>query len=345
MSQVVQSAASSQASGSRLKRPQLGPPRQNRAESPASDVDYQSDVPDNGVRVWQERMAESAHLPKNASARGPATTSQGTRRFESSASGPGGGTGQDAPRAKRPRASAPAPNASSSRVELDDASVAVVDGVDAEGANAEQERQEALDDERFGWVDNLLGLGNKYKRAPARGRGGRAARGRSDSDRNARMPKPNPATNTRDVSPPRARAARRPSPRPLSRARPVTPPPSTRGHHSFPMLSPLASRASSAEPSHRPLASASRVEPLFLPSPSPPPPVAGPSRGHKRARSYNPDDVIEIDTSEDERPTVTQSVGKRRPPRRHRAAEPSSAQASRLSDGGLQRMRSIIDLT
>ena len=341
MSQVVQSAESSQASSSRLNRPQPDLPRQNRAESPTSNVDYQSDVSDNGVRVWQERMAESAHLPKNASARGPATTSQGARSFESSACGRGGGTGQDAPRAKRPRASAPTPNASSSRVELD-ASGAVVD---AGGTNAEQERQEALDDERFGWVDSLLGLGNKYKRAPARGRGGRAARGQSVSDKNARVPKPNSATNTRDVSPPRVRAARRASPRPLSRARPATPPPSARGQHSFPMLSPLASRASSAEPSHRPLAAASRVEPLFLPSPSPPPPVAGSSRGHKRARSYNPDDVIEIDTSEDERPTVTQSVGKRRPPRRHRPAEPSSSQASRLSDGGLQRMRSIIDLT
>lgn len=349
---VPSQASVASGSDSRLSRSQPDPPRRTRAESPTSDgeLDYESDVPDNDVRMWQERMADNAPLPRNASARGPAAASQGTRR--SSASGRGGGNGRGgaaASQAKRPRASAPTANA---RTGLDDVSAAVVNGVDADLANEDRDLEEALNealnDKRYAEIDALLGLGNRYKRAPARGRGrgrgGRVARERSVSDRGTRAPVPNSATNGRDASPPRARAARRPSPRPLSRARPATPPSSLRGHHSFPIPSPLTSRASSAEPAHRPQAPSTGADPLFFPSPSPPP-VAGPSHGHKRARSYNPEDVIEIDTSEDERPTVTQSVGKRRPPRRYRHSEPSSSQASRLSGGNLQRMGSIIDLT
>ena len=315
--------------------------------------DYESDVADNGVRVWQERMAKGSLDPDSAPARPPASVSaviQGSsvgRR-----SGEQGGGPSVAPRAKRPRASAPTAHSSYSGSGLNDVSAAVVNSGSAEagGANAAQDLEDALEDARFAWIDEKLGLGNSLRhkgkgsvrgRGRGRGRGGSggAARGRSVSDMSARAPKPSSATNHRAASPP----IRRPAPRALSRARPPTPP-STRGPPSFPLPSPLASRASSAEPTRYTPAAASRVEPLFLPSPSPPA-IASASLGHKRARSYNPDDVIEIDTSEDERPAATQSAGKRRPLQRYRHAEPSTSRASRLNDGGLQRVDSVIDLT
>lgn len=366
MSQPVAPLQVSAPSGSRASRSQPDPPRRRRADSGASNEldDYMSDVPDDGVQAWQERMADSVPLPKTVPARGPAAASAGVRGPSARGrNGGGGGGGDAAPRAKRPRASAPAASASS---RLDDVAAAVVN-VHAGGADAEQEPVDDVDDAPS-WMDDCLLGGRRDKgkaRAQGRGRGrgsnrgGGAARGRSVSDRSARAPAwntlsaaANGAANDRDACPPRARAARRSSPVPLPRARPATPPLSARGPRSIPLPSPLASRASSAEPSPsrrpQPQAPARRAEPLFLPSPSPPPlPAFAPSRARKRARScnVNPGDVIEIDTSEDERPLLTQSVGKRRPPRRYRYAEPSSSQASRLSEGGLQRVGSIIDLT
>lgn len=342
-------------SGPGTSRSQQDPPMRLRANSAAEDGEdgYMSDVPDNDVRTWQERMADRILLPKSASSRGPAAAvSSGVRGSGKRGRSRAEGGGSDAaPRAKRPRVSAPAASACSDHAKPDDVSATVVHGAHAGGEDAEQE----LNDKRTAWMDECLLGGRKDKgKARARGRGstrgGCAARGRSVSDRIAKAPRRNTlsaahtAPNDRDASP-RARAARRSSPGPLARARPATPPPSARGPHSIPLPSPLASRASSAGPSHRalPAVPAPHAEPLFLPSPSPPP-----SRARKRARSYDPnaDDVIEIDTSEDERPLLTQSMGKRRLRQHYRHAEPSSSQASRLSDSGaLQRLGSIIDLT
>ncbi|KAH9924446.1 uncharacterized protein B0H18DRAFT_1012231 [Fomitopsis serialis] len=240
----------------------------------------------------------------------PPTASSSTR-------GKGKGKG---PPPRRPRASAPA--ASAARSSLDAVSAAFVDGM--QGGDPDPDMDE--DNDANAWMDALL-LPRSKGKAPARGRPGRP-RGSGTRGRPARNASSRRKTTHLAV----AHASGSSS---IHASAPVRAPEPMR------LPSPLGARAQ-AQASGSSRAAQPRDErplPLFFPSPSPP----APTPGRKRARSLHADDVIEIESSDDERPSLP--APKRRP-RYARASDPSSSQPSRLSDTGyLRDAEVIIDLT
>lgn len=288
----------------------------------SEEEDYNSDVRDDGLQNWQNAMMDGALSQNKPSASKPRTASASTR---------GKGKGK-APAARRPRASAPAASAAR-RTSLDAVSAAFIDDMQADDAAPDEDDP----NDPNAWMDALL-MPRSMGKAPARGRATRprasATRGRPAKNANPRrrsthVPAP-PSRNERSVSPPRPRAAR-----------PSTPPPPVRASQPIPLPSPLGARvhaSGSSQPAQRRVTA---PVPLFLPSPSPPPSPAG----RKRARSFHNDDVIEIESSDDERPSLSAPAPKRRP-WQHRAVEPSSSQPSRLSDNDyLRDAEVVIDLT